>query len=176
MRVHSLAMVIVCSALLIGVEARAQQPAPPIEYGPTVTLDQARKAADAALAEAKKNNWLMAVAVVGPTGDLVYFAKMDNTQYQAIPLAQHKARAAAVFKRPTKAFEERFSAGGAGIASMTLDGMIASEGGVVIVAEGNSSGSRPARRTAPRPRLPCSSRSSAPPPPPRRRHAGPAPT
>jgi uncharacterized protein GlcG (DUF336 family) len=140
MRVHSLAMVIVCSALLIGVEARAQQPgptpAPPIEYGPTVTLDQARKAADAALAEAKKNNWLMAVAVVGPTGDLVYFAKMDNTQYQAIPLAQHKARAAAVFKRPTKAFEERVSAGGAGIASMTLDGMIASEGGVLIVAEG----------------------------------------
>ncbi len=138
MRVHSLATVIVCGALLIGVEARAQQPAPapPIEYGPTVTLDQARKAADAALAEAKKNNWLMAVAVVGPTGDLVYFAKMDNTQYQAIPLAQHKARAAAVFKRPTKAFEERVSAGGAGIASMTLDGMIASEGGVLIVAEG----------------------------------------
>jgi len=138
MRVPSLAIVIVCSALLVGVDARAQQPAPapPIEYGPTVTLDQARKAADAALAEAKKNNWLMAVAVVGPTGDLVYFAKMDNTQYQAIPLAQHKARAAAVFKRPTKAFEERVSAGGAGIASMTLDGMIASEGGVLIVAEG----------------------------------------
>lgn len=138
MRVLSLAIVIVCSALLVDGDARAQQPAPapPIEYGPTVTLDQARKAADAALTEAKKNNWLMAVAVVGPTGDLVYFAKMDNTQYQAIPLAQHKARAAAVFKRPTKAFEERVSAGGAGIASMTLDGMIASEGGVLIVAEG----------------------------------------
>jgi glc operon protein GlcG len=140
MRVHSLALLIACGVLLIGVETRAQQPAPapapPIEYGPTVTLDQARKAADAALAEAKKNNWLMAVAVVGPTGDLVYFAKMDNTQYQAIPLAQHKARAAAVFKRPTKALEERGSAGGAGIASMTLDGMIASAGGVLIVADG----------------------------------------
>jgi uncharacterized protein GlcG (DUF336 family) len=140
MRSLTLTSLIVCGAVLGGIEARAQQaappPPPPAVYGASVTLDQARKAADAAIAEAQKNNWMMAVAVVGPTGDLVYFAKMDNTQYASISIAQHKARAAAVFKRPSKAFEERVSAGGAGIAALTLDGMIASDGGVLIVAEG----------------------------------------
>jgi uncharacterized protein GlcG (DUF336 family) len=118
------------TAVMFGAQAQAQT------VGETINLEQAKKAAAAAEAEAKKNNWAMAVAVVGPTGDLVYFAKIDGTQYGSIPIAQHKARAAALFKRPTKAFEDRVAAGGAGIASMTLDGMIASEGGVPIVVGG----------------------------------------
>ena len=84
--------------------------------GETINLEQAKKAAAAAEAEARKNKLAMAIAVVGPTGDLVYFAKMDNTQYASIPIAQHKPRAAALYKRPTKAFEDRVAAGGAGIA------------------------------------------------------------
>lgn len=118
------------TAVMFGGQAQAQS------IGETINLEQAKKAAAAAEAEAKKNNWAMAITVVGPTGDMVYFAKIDGTQYGSIPISHHKARAAALFKRPTKAFEDRVAAGGAGIASMTLDGMIASEGGVPIVVGG----------------------------------------
>ena len=84
----------------------------------------------------KKNNWTMAVAIVGPTGDLVYFRRVDNTQFGSTAIAVHKAKAAAIFKRPTKAFEDRVAAGGAGLTALTLDGMIASEGGIPIVVGG----------------------------------------
>jgi uncharacterized protein GlcG (DUF336 family) len=124
----------VCAAMLITAAAHAQGGPP--AYGDTINLEQAKKATEAAIAEAQKNNWAMAITVVGPSGDLVHFAKMDNTQYGSIPISQHKARAAAIFRRPTKAFEDRVAQGGAGIAAMTLDGMIASEGGVPLVVGG----------------------------------------
>jgi uncharacterized protein GlcG (DUF336 family) len=78
----------------------------------------------------------MCVAVVAPSGDLVYFERMDNCQYASITISQHKAKAAAIFRRPTKVFEERVASGGAGIAAMTLDGVIASDGGFPIVVGG----------------------------------------
>ena len=69
--------------------------APPPQYGsPGVTLEQAKKAIEAAEAEAKKNGWLMAIAVVRHGGDLVHLQKMDNTQFASIEIAQHKAKAA----------------------------------------------------------------------------------
>ena len=88
------------------------------------------------MAEAKKNNWAMAITVVGPSGDLVHFAKMDNTQYGSVAISQQKARAAAIFRRPTKAFEDRVAQGGPGIAVITLEGVIASEGGIPVVVGG----------------------------------------
>jgi uncharacterized protein GlcG (DUF336 family) len=130
-------------AIALAVPALAQQPAspppaspppPPAMYGTPITLDQAKKAADAAEAEAKKNNWLMAIAVVAPSGDLVYFRKLDGTQYASIQIAQHKAKAAATFRRPTKAFQDGLAAGNTFL--LTLDGIIASEGGVPIVVGG----------------------------------------
>ena len=63
----------------------------------------------------------MAIAVTGPTGDLVYFRKVDNTQYASIAISIHKAKAAATFRRPTKVFEDRVASGAAGIAVVTLD-------------------------------------------------------
>jgi uncharacterized protein GlcG (DUF336 family) len=118
--------------------AFAQQPAPapasPPAYGAPITLEQAKKAADAAEAEAKKNNWLMAIAVTSPSGDLVYFRRLDGTQYASIQIAQHKARAAATFRRPTKVFQDGLAAGNTFL--LTLDGIIASEGGVPIVVDG----------------------------------------
>jgi uncharacterized protein GlcG (DUF336 family) len=120
--------------------ALAQQPAaappPPPGYGLELSLDQAKRAVAAAEAEAKKNNWFLAIAVVGPGGHLLHFSRMENTQYGSIDIAQHKARAAAKFRRPTKAFEDRIAQGGAGIAVMTLDDVIASEGGIPIVLQG----------------------------------------
>jgi glc operon protein GlcG len=74
--------------------------------------------------------------VVGPTGDLVFFEKMDNTQYASVTIAQHKARTAAIFRRPTKAFEENLGKGFEFIYQMTLDGMIGSQGGVPLVVGG----------------------------------------
>ena len=103
---------------------------------PGVTLEQATKAVEAAAAEAKKNGWFMAIAVVSNGGHLVHFSKMDQTQFGSIQIAIHKAKAAAHFRRPTKAFEDRIAAGGAGLAVMTLDGIIASEGGIPLMRDG----------------------------------------
>src|ERR1041384_7724914 len=132
MRKFLLTSAALCAALF-ATQAIAQAPPP---YGETVNLEQAKKAAAAAQAEAAKNGWALATAVVGPTGDLVYFQKMDNTQYISVTIAQHKARAAATYRRPTKAFEERIAGGGAGLTAITLDGVIASEGGILLVVGG----------------------------------------
>lgn len=130
----------VSAAILFSAQAYAQAPATPPPappaYGETINIEQAKKAAAAAVAEASKNNWALAVTIVGPAGELVYFEKMDNTQYGSIVISQHKARAAAIFKRPTKAFEDRIAQGGAGLTALTLDGIIASEGGIPIVVGG----------------------------------------
>src|SRR5271166_4625072 len=80
--------------------AFAQQPAPSFyltPYGPPVSVETAKKAAAAAIAEARKNNWLMAIAVVDPAGDLVYYEKMDNAQLGSAKVAVNKARSAALF-------------------------------------------------------------------------------
>src|SRR6188768_3968777 len=112
-------------------------PAPPPQYGqPGVTLEQATKAVEAAAAEAKKNGWFLAIAVVSNGGHLVHFSKMDQTQFASVQIAIHKAKAAATFRRPTKVFEDRIAAGGAGLTALTLDGIIASEGGIPIVIGG----------------------------------------
>jgi glc operon protein GlcG len=134
MRTSLFTALAVGAGLLIGGQAVAQQ-APP-EYGLSINLDQAKKAVAAATAEAKKNNWYMAFAVVGPAGDLVYFEKMDNTQVASVAIAQHKARAAATFRRPTKAFQDGLAASPANVYLLTLDGIIASEGGIPILAGG----------------------------------------
>ena len=126
-------LVVACVALCglaLAPQAIAQQAAPP-SYGEPVNLEQAKKAATAAAEFAAKNGWAMAIAVVSPSGDLVYFTKMDNTQYASITIAQHKARAAAIFRRPTKVFEDRVATP-AGVPALTLDGVIASEGGIPL--------------------------------------------
>lgn len=126
-----LALTLVFSAL----SATAQMM--PNPYGPPISVDDAKKAAAAALAEARKNNWKMAVAVVDPNGDLVYYEKMDNTQMGSSQVSIAKARSAARFKRPTKAFQDALAAGGAGLRILGLEGAVPVEGGIPIVAGGN---------------------------------------
>ncbi len=104
--------------------------------GPPVSLENAKKAAAAALAEARKNNWLMAVAVVDPNGTLVYYEKTDNTQLGSADVSIDKARSAALFKRPTKAFQDAVASGGAGVRVFALRGGVPIEGGVPLEAGG----------------------------------------
>jgi len=108
----------------------------PMSYGPTITAETAKRLAVPAIAEAKKNNWQMAVAIVDPSGDLVYFERMDDTQVASVDIAIAKARSAARFKRPTKAFQDILAAGGEGLRILTLQGAVPVEGGIPLVSGG----------------------------------------
>ena len=105
-------------------------------YGPSIVAEQAKAVAAAAIAEARKNQWTMAIAIVDTAGDLVYFERMDHTQVGSVDIAQAKARSAARFKRPTKAFQDALAAGGEGLRILALDGAIPVEGGIPLVSGG----------------------------------------
>jgi glc operon protein GlcG len=120
--------------LLCAGTAKAQQM--PAAYGADISLENAKKAAAAALAETKKNNWNMAVAVVDTHGTLVYYEKLDNTQFASAQLAINKARSSAIFKRPTKALQTALAAGGDGLRVLGLEGAVPVEGGNPIVMDG----------------------------------------
>ena len=106
-----------------------------VPYGPPISLDRAAAVIHAAVAEAKKRNWKMNVAVADSGGNLVAFQRMDGAMLAAIEIALHKARAAATFRRPTKIFED-------GVNLMHLnyllafDGVIASRGGIPLIDQG----------------------------------------
>src|SRR5215831_1602837 len=118
---------------LVAAPAYAQLPNP---YGASVTLDQAKKIAALSVAEAAKNNWKMAIAIVDVAGDLVYFEKMDGTQVASVNIAQDKARSSVRFKRPTKAMQDVLAAGGAGVRFLALQGAIPVEGGLPLLIDG----------------------------------------
>ena len=129
--------------VLGGVGAQAQQttapaqlPSPP-DYGTPITIDQAKGVAAAVLAEAAKNGWHMAIAIVDPAGYLVYFERMDGTQNASARLAQSKARTAALFRQSSKVFFDQFAAGNTGFMTFPEEVRpIASEGGLPIVIDG----------------------------------------
>ena len=111
---------------------RAQMPN---AYGASVTLENAKKVAAPAVAEAEKNHWNVAVAVVDTGGNLVYYEKMDNTQLGSANVAIDKARTAALFKRPSKAFQDAIAAGPDGARVLSLK-VTAVEGGMPMVQDG----------------------------------------
>jgi uncharacterized protein GlcG (DUF336 family) len=119
--------------ILLAASASAQLPNP---YGMPIATDSAKKIATAALAEARKNNWTMAAAIVDTAGDLVYFEKLDGTQAASVNIAQDKARSAARFKRPTKALQDVLAAGGEGWRLLALQGAVPVEGGLPILVDG----------------------------------------
>src|SRR5579872_7494214 len=104
-------------------------------YGLPISLDRAQAVIHAAVAEAKNRNWKMNAAVVDSGGNLVAFQRMDGAMLASIQIAEHKARAAATFRRETKVFED-------GIQLMHLnyllafDGIIASRGGIPLIEQG----------------------------------------
>jgi glc operon protein GlcG len=130
---HLLTLVLFAAASLPRVAAAQGQPT---MYGPSIVAEQAKTIAAAAVAEAKKNQWTMAIAIVDTAGDLVYFERMDHTQVGSVDVAIAKARAAARFKRPTKAFQDALAAGGEGWRILSLDGAVAVEGGLPLMSGG----------------------------------------
>jgi glc operon protein GlcG len=118
--------------LLLATPATSQT----MSYGPNINLETAKKITAPAIAEARKNNWNMAIAIVDTAGDLVYFEKMDDTQIGSVQVAQSKARSAARFKRATKVFQDALAAGGEGLRILALDGAIPVEGGIPLVVGG----------------------------------------
>jgi glc operon protein GlcG len=104
-------------------------------YGLPISLDRAQAVIYASVTEAKNRNWKMNVAVVDSGGNLVAFQRMDGAMLASIRISEHKARAAATFRRETKQFED-------GIQLMHLnyllafDGIIASRGGIPLIEQG----------------------------------------
>jgi glc operon protein GlcG len=121
--------------LVISSSAYAQT-APAPAYGTPIAVDAAKKAAAAAVAEARKNSFTMAIAVVDTGGNLVYFEKMDGTQTGSVNVAIEKARSAALFKRPTKAFQDIVTQGGVGLRILGLPGAGPGDGGIPILEAG----------------------------------------
>jgi uncharacterized protein GlcG (DUF336 family) len=105
-------------------------------YGPSVNVETAKRVAAPAVAEARRNQWAMAIAIVDTAGDLVYFERMDDTQVGSVDVAMSKARSAARFKRPTKVFQDALAAGGEGLRILALHGAIPVEGGLPLVVGG----------------------------------------
>jgi uncharacterized protein GlcG (DUF336 family) len=106
-----------------------------IPYGVSITLDRAEVAIKAALAEAKKHNWKLNIAVVDAGSNLVAFQRMDGAQLASIQISEHKARAAVTFRRETKAFENAIQLNNFNYVT-TLDGVVASRGGIPLIADG----------------------------------------
>jgi uncharacterized protein GlcG (DUF336 family) len=137
-------------ALLVATGAFAQVPPDPnnpneavpdaqavTPYGEPINLETAKKVAAAAAAEAAKRNWQgMCIAVVAPSGDLVYFEKADGCQFASISISQHKARTATRYRRPTVVFERLLGKGNFFAYLPTLDDVIMSRGGNPLIVGG----------------------------------------
>ena len=109
-------------------------PAPAPAYGAPISLERAQALIERAIAAAKPRGFRMAVAVVEPSGELVAFARMDDTQYGSIYVAQRKAETAARYRGATSGFEQRTLAGRT--VTLANDDMLPIGGGIPIVAGG----------------------------------------
>jgi len=138
---HSLKMIVraLCALTLVVfvAGASAQAPVRP-PYGTAINLETAKKVAIASAAEAKKNSWNVAIAIVDNHGFLVYFEMMDDTQTAGGNIALEKAKASAGYRRPTKEFEDNVASGRNAILGLT--GAMPIEGGVPLVVGGKMIG------------------------------------
>ena len=141
-------LAVACAAAFLARAAAADEPPPAnpldavpdkmpfdIPYGAPISLERARAAVAATVAEARKHDWKLNVAVVDSGGQLVVFERMDGAQLASIAIAEHKARASAAFRRETRVYEDAVQQKGFTYV-LTLDGVIASRGGIPIVDGG----------------------------------------
>lgn len=103
-----------------------------------LTLQVAKGIAAAAEAEARKNQWNVAIAILDDGGHLLYFQKMNGVQIGSIEVSQRKAESALKFKRPTKVFSDGVKNR---VQLVQLPGSLAFEGGLPITHDGEVIGS-----------------------------------
>ena len=132
---------------LTGGTAHAQQPAPPnldaipekmpfaTPYGAPISAQRAQDLVQAAIAEANNKGWALNIAVVDSGANLVAFLRMDGALLGSISIAQHKARAAVKYRRPTKVLEDAVVKAGLNYI-LSLDDVIASRGGIPLIEDG----------------------------------------
>ena len=151
MKSRTLTVLALAAGLFAAGQAFAQQPAAPaappdlnaipdkmpfnIPFGTAISMDRAQALIKAAVDEATKRGWAMNIAVVDPNGDLIAFGRMDGAQLASVPISEHKARVAARYRRPTRAFEDAVQKFGFNYI-LTLDDVIASRGGIPLVEGG----------------------------------------
>ena len=140
---RTLAATSLAVGLLVAPQAHAQAPNPDAipdkmpfatPAGTPISSDRADAVIQAGVAEAKKRAWAMNIAVVTTSGELKAFTRMDGAQLASVSIAQHKARVAARYRRPTKALEEAVQKGATFL--LTLDDVIASRGGIPLIDNG----------------------------------------
>jgi len=149
MKLLSLTAIVLMTGVLAGA-ANAQPAAAPaapdlnavpdkmpfnVPFGTPITLERAQALIQAGVAEANKRGWLEDFAVVDPSGNLVAFGRMDGAAFASIAISEHKARTAARYRRPTRAFEDAVQKFGFNYI-LTLDDVIASRGGIPLVEDG----------------------------------------
>jgi glc operon protein GlcG len=134
MKITRLLSLALGAALLFTAASASAQAPPP--YGAPITLEQAKKVMAGAEAEAKKNNWPVAIAILDSGGQLVMLQRLDNTQWGSVDVAKDKARSAVAFRRPTKAFQDLIAQGGANLRLLNVSGASMLEGGIPIVVDG----------------------------------------
>ncbi|MGH7323573.1 MAG: GlcG/HbpS family heme-binding protein [Candidatus Rokuibacteriota bacterium] len=121
------------AAVVIGVIGWAEaQPA----YGPSITLEQAKKVMAGAEAEAKKNNWPVVIAILDSGGNIVLLQRLDDTQFGSIEVARQKAWSAVAYRRPSKVWQDVVAGGGAGLRILKLEGAAPFDGGLPILVDG----------------------------------------
>lgn len=106
------------------------------QYGANVDLEQAKKAIAAAQAEARKNGWPVAIAVVDNAGFLVAYERLDNTQTASVQVAIDKAVSAAMYRRSTKVFQDAVAGAGGGMRITSLRYASWVEGGLTLMMGG----------------------------------------
>jgi glc operon protein GlcG len=149
MRAFVTAAIALCTCLVAGA-AQAQAPAPAaspapapvpevmpfdIPYGTPITLGRAQEVSAAAIAEATKRKWKMAITIVDPNGDIVSVQRMDGTQLASTAISPKKARAAVRFRRPTQVFFDAMETGHPYVATLS-DDVVGSPGGRLLVEGG----------------------------------------
>lgn len=149
MQLRTIAAVCLVAIMSVTGQSSAQQPAPapnPLDvvpdkmpfsnpYGPPITLERAQALIQAAMAEANKRSWPENFAVYDSGANLVAFARMDGSPLGSIAVAEHKARAAVKFRRPTHAFEDAVQKLDLKLL-LSIDDVIASRGGVPLIEDG----------------------------------------
>ena len=125
----SLRYTLVSTLLVITPTARAELPVKQV-----ITLNVAKKIAAAAEAEANRRHLTAVIVIVDDGGHPILLQRLDNTQVASVEVGIGKARTAAIFRRPSKDFEDQIRQGR--IAALALPGATPLQGGIPIIHAG----------------------------------------